>query len=198
MAFGKVTEEETGSTGFVKSNGVHLVELVRVGLTKRNNGSKGLTVAVQGEGSEFADLFYSFGDTNYAATYTKADGSKAKMAPRFVDSLAAIVGAEDDGTSMVTIDGKDGKVEVEVFTELSGTGEKVNVAVQMQYNEYYKEMKPTIVAVFNEDRLSATEIGKGITEPKQINLYNDIQDKGVKSTATEVSASAAQEAEDAF
>ncbi len=135
--FGKVTEEETGSTGFVKSNGVHTVELVRVGLSTRNNGSKGLTLTVKNPASEFADALYDFGDTNYAATYFKADGSKTKMAPRFVDSIAGIVGAEDDSTSMVTIDSKNGSMQVEVFTELSNTNMNIKVAVQMQYSEYY-------------------------------------------------------------
>jgi len=202
MAFGKVTEEDNGTqSGFVKSNGVHLVELVRVGLTTRANGSKGLVLTVKNPDSEFADTLYSFGDTNYAATYSKADGSLAKMCPRYVNSLAAIVGAEDDATEIQTIDGKDGPVEVEVFRELSNTGTMVNVAVQMQYNTYYKEMKPTVVAVFNEECLSATELGKGITEPKQIHLFDDIQDKlpaGAAAKPAEVSVSSKEEAEDIF
>jgi hypothetical protein len=80
MAFEKVTEEETGNTGFVKSNGIHKVELIRVGLSTRSNGSKGLTLTVKNPASEFADTLYDFGDTNYAATYVKADGTKTKMA----------------------------------------------------------------------------------------------------------------------
>ena len=199
MAFNTVTEEDVTTSGFVKSNGVHDVELIRVGLTTRNNGSKGLTLAVKGPNSEYADVLYSFGDTNYAATYTKQDGTRAKMAPGYVDSLAAIVGAEDDGTSMVTIDGKNGDVQVEVFTELTGTGVMVKVAVQMQYNDYYKEMKPTVIAVFNEDGFSATELGKGATEAKQILLHANIVDKGGKaSEATTAGPTATQEADDVF
>jgi hypothetical protein len=100
---------------------------------------------------------------------------------------------------MVSIDTKDGRKEVEVFTELSDTGVMINLAVQMQYNEYYKEMKPTVIAVFNEDGFSATELGKGATEPKQINLYKNIEDKGGKaSEATTSGPTAEQEATDVF
>jgi len=199
MAFEKVTTEDTGSTGFVKSNGVHKVELIRVGLSTRSNGSKGLTLTVKNPASEFADTLYDFGDTNYAATYTKADGTKAKMAPKYVNSLASIVGAEDDSTSMITIDGKNGDIQVEVFNELTDTGVIINVAVQMQYSEYYKELKPTVVAVFNEDGFSATEINKGATEAKQIELYQNIQDKSPKGTEpAKLSESAKAEAEDIF
>ena len=199
MAFGKITEEEQGNTGFVKSNGVHTVELIRVGLSKRVNGSKGLVLTVKSEGSEFADTLYSFGDTNYAATYTKADGTKAKMCPRYVDSLAGIVGAEDDSTSFVSIPGKNGNTDVEVFTELTGTGVTIKVAVQMQYNEYYKEMKPTVVAVFDVDGFSVTELNKNATEPKQISLYDNVVDKGGKTeTASATTKTAEEEADENF
>ena len=199
MAFNTVTEEDVTTGGFVKSNGVHDVELIRVGLTTRNNGSKGLTLAVKGPNSEYADVLYSFGDTNYAATYTKQDGTRAKMAPRYVDSLAAIVGATDDGTSIVSIEGKDGPVDVEVFTELSGLGVMIKLAVQMQYNDYYKEMKPTVVAVFNEDGFSATELTKKATEANQIKLYEHITDKGGRpATPATASATDIQDANDIF
>lgn len=199
MAFGKVTEEEKSSGGFVKSNGVHDVELLRVGLTTRKNGSKGLSLAVKSKSSEFADMLYDFGDTNYAATYSKPDGTRPKMAPRYVDSLATILGAEDDSTSMMTVEVKDGTKEVEVFTELSGTGTSVKIAVQMQYNNYYKEMKPTVVAVFDVDGFSATELNKNAPEAKQIKLFENIVDKGAPaSTSTEPSKTAQQEADDAF
>ena len=199
MAFDKVTTEDNGSTGFVKSNGVHKVELIRVGLNTRKNGSKGLSLTVKNPASEFADTLYDFGDTNYAATYTKADGSKAKMAPKYVNSLAAIVGATDDSTSMIFIDTKDGSKEVETFTDLNGTGVIIQVAVQMQYSEYYKEMKPTVVAVFNEDGLSATEINNGTTDGKQILLYRNIVDKGNAPTApAQPTADEVAEANDIF
>ena len=199
MAFGKVTTEDTGSTGFVKSNGVHKVELIRVGLSKRNNGSKALVLTIKNPASEYADTLYDFGDTNYAATYVKADGSMAKMAPRYVDSLAAIVGAEDDSTSIISVDGKNGPVDVEVFTDLTNTGIQIQVAVQMQYSEYYKELKPTVTAVFNEDGFSATEINKGSTEAKQILLYSNIENKGGPAEVKPgVTVTAAQEAADVF
>ena len=198
MAFENVTDEDNGSTGFVKSNGVHKVELIRVGLSTRNNGSKGLIVTVKNPASEYADTLYSFGDTNYAATYSKDDGSLAKMCPRYVNSLATFVGATDDSTSIIKIDAKDGEVDAEVFTELTNTGVIVNVAVQMQYNEYYKEMKPTVVAVFNEDGFSATELNNKASEPKQILLYSNIQDKGGKASEGTAGPTAEQTAEDVF
>lgn len=175
MAFGKA-EESAGFTK-VKSTGIHDVTLVRVGSNTRANKSKALSVTVNG-GGEYDDLFYDFMDTNYAASWIKADGKPGAVQGRIINPLAIIVGTEDDTIEAQEVQVKDGTAMVDTFIGLSGTKTKIKIAVQMQYNDYYKEMKPTIVAVFNEEGLSATEISKGITEPKQIKLYENLADKG--------------------
>ena len=197
MAFGKAVE----SAGFVKvkSNGIHTVTLVRVGSQTRNNGSKALSMTVNG-GGEYDDLFYDFLNTNYAASYVKADGGEGQVLKQIVNPLATIVGVEDDTVEPQSVETKNGAKMVDTFVALSGTGTKIKIAVQMQYNDYYKEMKPVITAVFNEDGFSATELDTNASEPKRIKLYENIEDRGGdnKPASAPAGKTAEEEANDAF
>ena len=195
-------EESNGTTGFVKSTGVHTVTLVRVGSQDRKlpSKAKALSITVQGTESEYADTIYDMLSKDMAPHYIKSDGTQAKLVGRILAPLCKIVGTDDTTVAPQPVEVKGGFKDMDTFIGLSGTGTIIKVAIQMQWDDYNKKMAPVLLAVFNEDGLSATELSKGITEPKQIDLYANLTDKVKEGTvaSTGVSVSAIEEASDIF
>ena len=192
-------DEDSGSTGFVKSSGVDTVKLIRVGSQDRKAPSKAkaLSITVDG-GGKFNDTLYDFMAEELAPHYIKGDGTSGQLATRILGPLFTIVGTKDQTVKPRPVEGNNEFSDIDTFIALSGTNTTIKIAVQMQYSEFSRKMKPILLAVFNENGLSATELEKGITEPKQIKLYDNLQDKPTDKSIAEVSASAIQDAEDIF
>ena len=169
MAFGQNFEEEKSSFVNVKTSGLHDVTLVRVGSTSNKTGSKSLSFTLNGGGE--------YDDTLYAGVYENADGSEGFEKAKLLDSLAYICGVIDDSVLPQEIKLNNGKVvNVNTFTGFP-VGHKLKVAVQVQYDPYYKEMKPKIQKFFSANGLSASEIQAGVTEPTQVKKFLNLEDK---------------------
>ena len=191
--------EEVNSGGFVKSSGVHTVELIRVGSQDRKAPSKAkaLSITVQGD-SEYTDTLYNFNGVDIAPHYIKSNGEPSKLVARFIAPLATIVGTTDSSVEPQPVETKDGMKDMDTFVGLSGTGTIIRIAVQMQWDNYNKKMAPVVKAVFNEDGFSATEIKAGATEAKQIKLYENLQDGKAPEAVAGTTVDLEAEANDIF
>ncbi len=199
MAFNTDFEEEVQGNG-CKENGLHTVKLVRVGSKDTKMGSKQLSLTVD-DGGKFPVTFYSFIKGDIAPSYRKADGSESWLQKRILNPLAYLTGATSDLVEDEMVDTKNGEVPMPTFVGFP-KGITFRIAVQNQWNDYSSKFQPVVIAIFNEQGLTAKEKQSGVREPNQIKKYLDIGNgeapKGASVKKPEVSDVNFDEADDVF